>query len=184
MDNYAALPADLGFTPGLGAVRLAQRTPGEPPSKAGHVFGFVSGSHILEARAKVQMTPWAEHTGPCQVWRHTGLSNEQRLMVAGAAMSFKGKLYGAWKIGLQLVDWALAWSAWAITLGHHQGEIYAARRLQFSDDFPNCHQVWDQAYRQAIGYQLGVGAHLTNPDQMLDYVEQSPHWEKVYEVEA
>lgn len=175
------LPADLGFTPGLKAVRIAQRTPGEPKSWAGHVFGFVTGEKILEALGRVVESLWAEHEGPSQVWRYTGLGMMQRWMVVGAALSFKGKLYGVWKIALHLVDWGLAWGAWALTLGGHQGEVYAARRLQVFDDFPNCHQVWARAYFQALGYEFGAPAHRVNPDQMLDWVEMSPDWEKVSE---
>lgn len=169
------LPADIIFTPGMGAIRLFQTAPGEDPTWAGHVAGLGTPSMVVEAKWKVVSTAWdkyRERTPAFEVWRHTGLTMEQREAVAAVALGFMDESvhYGWWKLGLHLGDWGLAWARWGLTAGQWEGEAYALRRLMFSDEFPICNWVWAKAYQEAIGYRFGVKAAWTTPDTMHDHV--------------
>ena len=178
------LPADIIFTPGTGLIRFFQTAPGEDPTWAGHVAGLGAVSLVVEAKWKVTTSAWdqwRENAPAFEVWRHTGLTLNQRADVAAYALSFVDESihYGWWKLGLHLGDWALAWARYGLTLGACQGEAYALRRLMFANSFPICNWVWAMSYQEAIGYRFGVKAAWTTPDTMHDHVEESEAWEMV-----
>ena len=184
------LPADLIFAHGSGLFRLFQTSPGEPTTWAGHVAGFGTPTEIVEALWHVRCKPWSEwaaHEQQYEVWRHTGLSFDERLGVADKALWFTNHTvhYGWWKLGVHLGDWGLAWARHGLveglTLGHHgwEGEAYVLRRLMFLDEFPICNWVWAKAYQEAIDYRFGVRAAWTTPDTMHDHVKESKGWECV-----
>ena len=174
---YEDWPADLVLTHGFWLVRLAQTAPGEPPTWAGHVAGVVEPGRVLQALTWVREGDWSAVSRPYQAWRHAGLTWEQRLAIAAEARKFKGRLYGAWKLGLQLGDNLLARGLHVF--GHH-GEVYAFRRLTFADAFPICNLVWAWPYEKAADYRFGEAARLTSPDDMLDWLQQRPEWVLVH----
>ena len=169
------LPADIIFTPGMGLVRLFQTAPGESPTWAGHVAGLGTSDIVTEALWKVTCTgldEWREKAPVYEIWRHNGLTMDQRKDAAAYALSFVDDSihYGWWKLGVHLGDWGLAWARWLATAGVWEGEAYGLRRFMFSDEFPICSWVWARAYQEAIGYRFGVRAAWTTPDSMHDHV--------------
>lgn len=183
------LPADIIFAPGSALIRLFQRSPSEPPTWAGHVAGMGTPVDVVEALWRVRSKPWAEwaaHNPQYEVWRHTGLTFDQRLDIADRALGAVHNTihYGWWKLGIHLGDWGLAWAAYAATLGQRTGELYALRHLLFLDEYPICNWVWAKAYQDAMGYQFGVRATWTTPDTMRDHVLESKDWVRVLAVSS
>lgn len=178
-------PADVIATPGWAVTRWITRGPNERPTYAGHIAGMYDSLNVLEALWHVTLHPYEDMAQePHQVWRHTGLAHHERLAVAGEAGKYIGDLYGGWKLLLQAGDGLLSKFLGLVTLGHYPpaGDVYAFRRLQFWDQFPNCHWVWAVAYQRAIGYRFGVDGKLTNPDVMHDHMVNSPNWEMIWEM--
>lgn len=178
-------PADVIPTPGWPITRWFERGPNERPTYAGHIAGMHDSQNVLEALLRVTLHPYADMANePHQVWRHVGLAQHERLAVAHEASKFIGDLYGGWKLFLQAGDGLLSKLFGLVSLGHYpkKGDVYACRRLQFWDQFPNCHWVWAVAYERAIGYRFGVEGRLTNPDVMHDFMIQSPDWELIWEI--
>lgn len=173
------LAGDLIFTHGGGlisaAIREAEQGPGEAPSYANHVAGFTSPDTVTEALWTVQTTlydKWRADGTPFQVWRCLALTGEQRLAVAQAALSYLGRDYGWWKLGLHLGDALLSKMAGR--------EVYALRRCMSDGRYPICSWVWAYAY-DTLGLRFGVDPNEAQPDDMHDYVSASLAWEKVYE---
>ena len=181
--QFAPLPGDIGLTPGMPPVRWAQTAPGEEHTFMGHVFGFVDDEHTLEALWRVVVKPWANRTGPCEVWRNRKLDDSERKAAAAKARTYEGKKYGWWKIGAHFFDWGLAWALYGLTLGHRKGELYAVRRLLSIDSRPICPWPWTSAYR-SIGVYMGVPEGAGTPDELHDWFRQSPDWQCVYRREA
>ena len=179
--DFVGLPADVIFCPGYGLIRLFQTAPGEERSVAGHVAGYTFDGNVVQAALpKVTEQPIHEAMqGPMEVWRHTGLAMGERREVATYARGYIGRRYGMIKLGLQLGDNLLARS---LHLTGWHGEIYAFRRLQYRDNYPNCHWVWAAAYERALGYLFGMHTRLTSPDAMHDWVMSRAEWRKVYPI--
>lgn len=178
-------PADIIATPGWAVTRWITRGPNERPTYAGHIAGMYDSLNVLEALLRVTLHPYADmENEPHQIWRHQGIAHHERLAVAAEAKKYDGRLYGGWKLLLQAGDGLLSKLLGLATLDRYPpaGDVYAFRRLQFWDDFPNCHWVWAVAYQRAIGYRFGVDGKLTNPDVMHDFMVQSPDWEMIWEV--
>jgi len=173
------LPGDLIFTHGGGligsAIRECEQAPGEPPAYANHVAGFTGPDTVTEALWIVVTHPYAEAMKgtPHQVWRCMALTDEQRQAVAEKALTYVGRDYGWWKLGLHLGD--------ALLTRMVGREVYAFRRLMFSDRYPICSWVWAESYA-ALGLSFGVPATLAQPDDMHDFVSSSPAWKKVFEL--
>lgn len=182
--DFRPMPGDIGLTPGWALVRFFQTAPGEPRTRAGHVFGFVSPAETLEALWRVTILPWAGRVGPCEVWRCAGLDEGQRQAVAAEARRYAGRCYGWWKVAAHLADWLLAWLLFALSLGRRRGEVHALRRLLLLDRRPICSWVWARAYQRAIGLRLGEPAECATPDGLRDYLCASPLWELVLRREA
>jgi len=178
--RFAPLPGDIGLTPGLALVRFCQTAPGEPATRAGHVFGFVGPGETLEALWRVRVLPWAGRRGPCEVWRRRGLSAAQRGAVAEAARAYAGRGYGWWKLAAHLADWFLAWALFGLSLGRRRGEAYVARRLLALERWPICSWVWARAYVRALGLSLGEPGGCATPDGMRDHFMADPAWELVF----
>lgn len=180
--NPGGQAGDIVFTRGQGAVRLLQRTPGEPPSYAGHVAMLTSPSRCVEALTTVQAHSWMDDRRPCRVYRHRHWTPAQRQAVAAAMEGRLGRLYAPVKLILHAVDWALAWGRWALTLGLWSGEVVAARRLAVIDRMVICSQAVADSVAEGAGYHFGTDPNAANPDSMEDWCRQHPQdWELVHE---
>jgi hypothetical protein len=184
----ALLPADLLFfrSPGVipRLIRWATRAKGEGGTWANHVGGVVDVAPdgqpvVVEALWRVTRHTLAEaidgHKGErFQVWRHRGLSDEERRAVAELAESFVGRPYGVLKIAAHLGDGLIA----KVT----GRQVSAFRRLLLIDEAPICSYVWSRAYELAIGVTVtpaGVPPRAASPDDMLDFVQSSSDWTRV-----
>ncbi len=174
----ATLPGDLLLchNPSLlgRAIRWAERSRGEAKSWANHVAGISSPGMVLEALWKVKEHPLSDlDPAQYQIWRHTGLSDDEREAVAAAALGYKGRSYGPLKLGLHLGDALLSKVA--------GGSPYFFRRLARMDDYPICSWVWACAYDKALGYQFGCDPEAASPDDMHDFVRSNPNdWSMIH----
>ena len=181
-------PADLifcGVKPGESSLILPmEQTPGEGPSYANHVAGFIDSDNVVEALIKVKRHRWFELETPFQVWRQRTMSMETRIKVAHIAESFVGDEYGWWKLLGHATDWSLSWLLNWFTLGKVKKEVFFTRRLFFIDSRPICSWVWAEAYAKGYGISFGhVPYQQITPDHMHDYVNKSVYWEKIYDTD-
>lgn len=158
-----------------------QQMPGEEPSYANHVGGFVDGENVVEALLKVRHHHISFVKPPYQVWRYMPATDLVREYIAEEALSYVGNVYGWWKLLAHAGDWALTWGLHMLTKGWWTKELFMIRRLFFLDKRPICSWVWAQAYARAINYSFGTAdPRWTTPDQMHDHVINSDHWEMVH----
>lgn len=176
------LPGDLIFVRGTGfvqrGIRWASRGPGEAPTYAHHVAGFVTADEVVEAKNTVVRRSLAECVGSqaYQVWRCLALTDQQREAVANYATGYVGREYGYLKIAAHLGD--------ALLSRLFGRDVYLTRRWASMDDYPICSWVWAYAYASTLGIDFGVVTSAAQPDDMLDYVSTSPAWVQVCEVEG
>jgi len=177
---YNFLPADLIFERSrsvLGKlIRWAERARGEEPAWPNHVAGFVSTASVCEALTRVKVRPWSEFVSEAdaaEVWRHVGLTPNQRIDIAQKALSYKGRKYGGLKLFAHLGD---------AFIGKLFGRApYLFRRLCRLDRYPICSWLWAWSYARIIGGEpFGVPSAQASPDNMHDHVRNSPDWIRVY----
>lgn len=175
------LPGDLIFVRGTGfvqrGIRWASRGPGEEPTYAHHVAGFVTADEVVEAKSSVVRRSLPDCVGSqaYQVWRCLALTEQQREAIANYATGYVGHKYGYWKIAAHLGDALLS-----RLCGRN---VYLTRRWASMDDYPICSWVWAYAYN-AVGLSFGIEPGAAQPDDMHDWVRNSPDWTMVHEVEA
>lgn len=157
-----------------GVIRWAERSRGEAPSWANHMAGISTPGMCLEALWTVKEHALSDlDASQYQIWRHKGLTDEQRQAVAAAALAYKGRSYGPLKLGLHLGD-ALLSKAFG-------GNPYFFRRLARMDNYPICSWVWACAYDRSLGYRFGMPPEEASPDDMLDYILDHPNeWEQIH----
>lgn len=181
-NRYFPVASDLIFVHSpsmLGAlIRYFERHRGEPETYANHVGGICvdndGTSLVVEALLTVKATPFRDWAEPAyEIWRHKGLTPDERYQVNLKALGYFGKSYGAWKLGGHLFDGICGKIA-----GH---DVYFARRLMCLDEYPICSWVWAWAY-DSIGYQFGISPRAASPDIMHDFVTSSPDWSLVSKV--
>lgn len=176
------LPGDLIFVRGTGfvqrGIRWASRGPGEAPTYAHHVAGFVTADEVVEAKSSVVRRSLVQCVGAqaYQVWRCATLTDQQRLAVANYAAGYVGRKYGYLKIAAHLGDSLLS--------RLFRRDVYLTRRWASMDKYPICSWVWAFAYAEVLGLRFGVEPSAAQPDDMHDHVRNSPDWTMISEVAA
>ena len=178
------MPADI--IPARGFFAPLQQSPGEDESYAGHIAGVISAWPVLILHALWRVVTQdyekfkAGYSKGFRVYRMRGLTDDQRLNIAKAALEYSGKAYPWWRLLHHGADYL---SAKVLGWFGRKGELYFFRRL-ISDDsaLGLCHRVWAHAYAAELGYEFGKPEHLVNPDQILDWIEQHPEdWKLIHE---
>lgn len=156
-------------------IRWMTRLPTEEPTVASHVAG-VSTRHnqktVLEALFKVKNTKynlWVKDHSDFEIWRHSLLTKEQRLLIESHAKAYTDNFYGFWKLFLHGFD--------AIVSKVFNKDLFVARRIMFSHTYPICNWVWSYPYYDVIKYTFGTDPKFTTPDSMHDHVVESGYWE-------
>ena len=125
---------------------------------------------ICEALHRVVLRNlWAAYYGRDQVsiWRHRGLTPEQRKHVAAESHSYVGRKYGYVKIAAHALDWFLFGA-------------YFFRRIAGMKRYPMC--VWKEAHAYAVEGVLFLckPPGMVNPDDLWDEVKDNADWECVF----
>jgi len=179
MDNVKFLPGDVVLTKTKRwygwLIRWGTQHTGEEKTCVNHAGTGENAVYYIEALWETVRTPWAtllyDPPDAREVWRHIGLTDDQRQAIAAEASSYVGRKYGWWKIGLHGIDGILGKVFCT--------DIYLFRRLSFSDRYPIC--SWETAfsYDRAIGYRFGVEPERATPDDIHDWVADHPEWMRV-----
>lgn len=177
------LPGDIICEHGGGllarAIRWAERAPGETPVYANHTAICTSQTDVTEALWTVTTRPASVALAGVahQVWRNTELTNAQRGAVAGQALCYAGRGYGAGKLLLHLGD--------ALLTKATGREVYAFRRMAGLDRYPICSWLVAEAYGKALGIQFGLPAAEASPDDIWRYMAARPaRWALIETVNA
>jgi hypothetical protein len=185
------LPGDVVLVRGTSlfsrAIRWATRRRHETPSRMNHGcliddVAPLPDAMVTEALATVKTHPFADvlkDGAEVEVWRHTGLTIDERQAIAAKAREYRDRKYGAGKIALHFID-ALVNKVW-----WGKGELFLARRLCSLDSLPMCIWVIVFPYYRAAGVVFGPDlehAHprLMDPDHLHDWVIKSPSWWRVW----
>lgn len=167
------LPGDIVFVHGRGwfasLIRRFTRSSGEPETWANHVEIMVNPYQVIGALWRVLMRPIRlayPDPSTIRIYRHTGLTEQQRWAVAREALVYRNRPYGVAKILAHAADWAL-------------GGRYVFRRLIRVDRYPICSYVVGKAYDRAIGYRFGVPAKAASPDDIWDWVTENDKWTRI-----
>lgn len=160
------------------AVRWFTQGRYEPPTRINHVAVVVKGgspeeAEVIEALWRVVRRPLSMTRGEVEIWRLRG-NTERTLLAAAYAMRYFGESYGWWKIVPHLID--------ALLIKITGREVYLFRRLLFLDRYPICSWVVAWAYYRAFrgSCTFGVPPSAATPDDIHDFVSNSPDWELVY----
>jgi len=176
-------PADLIFTRGDSVVGTLIRSftteQGEKRSVVNHVAGVVHGGDlksaiICEALHRVTVRGlwqgYADTGTELTIWRCNSLSQHAREAIAVNASGRKGQKYGYIKILFEAGDF------WLTKVRGKKTRFF--RRFGFIDSMPICSRLWAEEYEK-VGIALGGPAREMDPDDMHDWVKQSPAWEKI-----
>lgn len=181
------LPGDVVHVSGTSwlsrRIKRATRERGEPPSLVSHsalvvTAGDIVHAEIIEAVARVVRrtlgAAYLESDSGIAVSRMVGLTMDQRLAIAAAAVQFDGRAYGWLKLPLHLLD------SWAGRITPSGRSPYLFRRLAVTP-WPICSPVVVTGYLEAIGYTFGrkpPGQVQLSPDDIHDHcISRSDQWE-------
>jgi hypothetical protein len=152
-------------------IREAETAPEEQNTYSNHCADITFDRSSTEALWVVTKTPfdqWLQEHGDFEIWRYTGLTQEQRETVARKAESYLGRHYGWWKLLIHLMDAFLTFL--------RRKETYFFRRIMSYDRYPICSWVEAYAY-QAANINFGCEPNVADPDVIYDYKKAHPdHW--------
>jgi hypothetical protein len=182
MSEIQLLPADsisvhsrslLGWL-----IRKAETGPKEGRAYANHSANITFERCVTEALwhvTKSSFDPWLQKHTDFEIWRHTGLTPEQRETVARKAESYIGRQYGWWKLLIHLLDAFLTFL--------RRKETYFFRRMMFYDRYPICSWVEAYAYK-AVQIDFGCAPNAADPDVIQDYKKAHPEsWKLIVKAE-
>lgn len=187
-----ALPGDVFFTRSsslLGKlIRWAEKDPNEPNGVwANHVGVVVEHGWIVppevddyprlrlawvvESLWKTQLWAWwpnheQEDGNEIRVYRRRVITPTQVDHVVFRAKSFVGRTYGWWKLFAHLFDRIV-----------FRGKKTVSNAM-FADQRPICSYTAAKAFA-AAGISFGMQPEAADPDEMMDYCEQSSEWNLV-----
>jgi hypothetical protein len=146
-------------------IRYFTRSPGEPPSKVGHVGLLVRGSPypvIVEALSKGVMRGFlgAYKGRVLAIYRPLNLSDSDLSTIVAHSYRYVGKTYGYLKILAHMADWAF-------------GGRVIFRRLARVDSWPICSYVVAKSY-SVVGANFGLLPEAASPDDVADFCESNP----------
>ena len=163
----------LGYHPISVAIQWATRSKNEPESFSNHNEIIVNDCDLLrDVETVAAMGSGVERHKLCEVyagkrdqveiWRALNFSDEDRELIADAAIKHIGHKYPYHRILLQLIDEKIF------------GGKFVVRRLAFSENFFVCtplvvHAIWAADYR--FGFKSPAQA---NPDNLRDYLQNNP----------
>ncbi len=144
-------------------IRWGSRSWGEAPSVVNHVGIMIGFSEIVETSDKTKRHKFIRPPKNCWVYRNKRLLPANRQLLREKALEYVGTKYGKLKIIAHGVDHLLFF------------DRYVARRLLFMDSYPICSWLVANCYEE-IGIGFGVAAGEATPDDIWDYVINSPDW--------
>lgn len=160
------------------AIRFFTRTIGESRTRVNHTAivthgGGLKYARIAEALSRVRWHGlWWKyaHTGTkLWIFRHRGLSDDDKTTLTNTALSMVGRKYGYLKIAAHVADYLL--------LG-----AYVFRRLARMKNYPICSYLDGYCFFK-IGVELGGHYTEISPDHIYDHCTKSDDWFLVYEGE-
>jgi hypothetical protein len=182
-----AMPGDVFFTRSsslLGTlIRWAQKDPNEPNGVwANHVGVVVSPGWIvppvtsfrftlatvIESLWKTERWSWYENHkhedgNEIRVYRRPSLTGIQSRAIEQKANEFVGRTYGWWKLFAHLFD-RIAFKG-----------VKTISTLLLVEKRPICSFTVAHAF-EAAGLDFGMDPDAADPDEMMDYCEQSSEW--------
>lgn len=135
------------------------------------VYDRLSKAVVVESLWKTQEWDWWENHkhedgNEIRVYRKVDLNFEQITRIEQAARSFVGRTYGWWKLLAHLGDRLL-----------FGGEKTLSHFLHI-DSRPICSYTAAKSFAQA-GVSFGMDPEVADPDEMMDWCEQSGEWQLV-----
>ena len=175
-------PCDIVLTQGQTllsrAIRRCTRRVGETRTQVNHVGIVVEAGSppadaiIVEALHRVQRHPLGKRyrngRSDVAIYRPTNLTLPERKRIVDAANSYVGRPYGYLKIVLHLLDWLI--------LG-----AYVFRQLGRSERYPICSWLVAHSFKK-VGKHFGVPPGAATPDDIWDFVRESPHYACIREL--
>lgn len=191
MDPIYALPGDVFFTRSsslLGKlIRWAEHDPNEPngvwanhvgvvvsagwivPPTAAEVGGLkLTYATVVESLWKTERWDWFpnhkhEDGNEIRVYRKAGLTLPQIVRIEAGALSFVGRTYGWWKLFAHLADRLLFGGKKTVS-----NFLHVEKR-------PICSFTAAHSF-QVAGISFGMDPDVADPDEMMDWCEQSGEW--------
>ncbi len=149
-------------------IRWGSRSWGESRTIVNHVGIMVGFKEIVEASSRTVQHEFIRPPTNCWVYRNKHLLPAERQILRDKALKYVGTKYGKIKIWAHTLDRLLFFNK------------HVVRRLCFMDSYPICSWIVAYCYDE-IDINFGVTAREATPDDIWDYIIDSPDWIQITE---